>query len=327
MNKKFLISVLVPCYNEQESLPLFYKAFRDLRNSLKTEQLVETELIFVNDGSGDNTQAIIEELASTDNTIRYIAFSRNFGKEAAILAGLKYAHGDYIALMDADMQDPPDLLKEMFSILQSEPQTDCVAARRISRKGEPPVRSFFARCFYKLINQTSKSEIVNGARDFRLMTRRMANAVLSLNEYNRFSKGIFSWVGFHTHWIAYKNHERIAGKTKWSFWGLTRYALDGIYNFSDLPMQIVNFLGITISVIGFVGFISLLLGAAFQLIFPTWLYGLFVLIGLIGIQIICIGFIGRYCAKTYAQTQARPHYIIAADNLSATDNTHTDIAL
>lgn len=209
-----LISIVVPCYNEEESLPLFYQAILEMKSSLPE---VDFEFIFVNDGSKDNTLKIMRSLAQQDANVHYVSFSRNFGKEAALLAGLAHAQGDYVAVMDADLQDPPALLPEMYETLQTK-MYDCVATRRVTRAGEPPIRSFFARMFYKLINKISKTEIVDGARDFRLMTRQMVNAILSVQEYNRFSKGIFGWVGFRTKWLEYKNIERAAGQTKWSFW-------------------------------------------------------------------------------------------------------------
>ena len=227
------ISIIVPCYNEQEALSLFYKELVEIFN--KMDYLYE--LILINDGSSDNTIEIIRKLAGSDNNITYISFSRNFGKEAAMYAGFCNANGDYIAVMDADMQDPPALLPQMMDILDSG-NYDSVAARRADRKGEPPIRSWFARKFYQVINKISDANIVDGARDFRIMKRGMADAVISMGEYNRFSKGIFGWIGFNTYWLAYNNVERVAGETKWNFWKLFKYAIDGIINFSHIPLDI-----------------------------------------------------------------------------------------
>ena len=242
-----LISIVVPCYNEEESLPLFYQAILEMKSSLPE---VDFEFIFVNDGSKDNTLKIMRSLAQQDANVHYVSFSRNFGKEAALLAGLAHAQGDYVAVMDADLQDPPALLPEMYETLQTK-MYDCVATRRVTREGEPPIRSFFARMFYKLINKISKTEIVDGARDFRLMTRQMVNAILSVQEYNRFSKGIFGWVGFRTKWLEYKNIERAAGQTKWSFWKLFVYSLDGITAFSTVPLSVAAVMGLLFCFLAF----------------------------------------------------------------------------
>lgn len=242
------ISVVVSCYNEQEALPLFYEEITKVANQLKE---TEFEFIFVNDGSKDKTLEVIKSFRKKDERVKYISFSRNFGKEAAMYAGLKKATGDYISIMDADLQDPPKLLIEMYDTLKQK-EYDCVATRRVTRKGEPPIRSFFARMFYKLINKISKTEIVDGARDFRLMTRQMVDAILSMEEYNRFSKGIFGWVGFNTKWIEYENVERAAGETKWSFWKLFKYSIDGIIAFSTAPLVISTIMGILFCFIAFI---------------------------------------------------------------------------
>lgn len=235
-----LVTVIVPCYNEQESLPIFYEALCDVAVQM---DFIDFEILLIDDGSKDRTLAVCRSLAEKDFRVKYISFSRNFGKESAMFAGLEYATGDYVAIMDADMQDPPSLLPEMYRILNEE-KYDCVATRRVTRTGEPPIRSFFARCFYKLINKISKTEIVDGARDFRLMTRQMTDAILSMKEYNRFSKGIFGWVGFRTKWMEYENVKRVAGETKWSFWKLFLYSLDGITAFSTVPLAISSLLGL-----------------------------------------------------------------------------------
>ena len=242
------ISIIVPCYNEEESMPLFYDEICKVASDFKH---VDFEFIFVNDGSRDRTLEIARDLSKKDKRVRYISFSRNFGKEAAILAGLDYSVGDYVAIMDADLQDPPSMLYEMYRGIK-EDGYDCVATRRVSRKGEPPIRSFFARCYYKLINKISKTEIVDGARDYRLMTRQMVNSILSLKEYNRFSKGIFSWVGYNTKWLEYKNVERVAGTTKWSFWKLFLYSLESIVAFSTVPLAIASIMGLIFFLVSFI---------------------------------------------------------------------------
>lgn len=269
------------------------------------------ELIFVDDGSRDRTLEICKELKLLDGRVHYLSFSRNFGKEAALYAGLKAAAGDYIAVMDADLQDPPELLKDMLFILQNDNQIDCVATRRTTRKGEPPIRSFFAKSFYKLINKISKAEIMDGARDFRMMTRQVVDAVLSMGEYNRFSKGIFGWIGFRTKWLDYVNVERVAGETKWSFWKLFLYAIDGIIAFSTMPLVIASLSGILFCIT------AILMAVYFAV--KTVLYGdpvagfptlicLILLIG--GIQLFCIGILGQYLSKTYLEAKKRPIYIV-----------------
>ena len=269
------------------------------------------ELIFVDDGSRDRTLEICKELKLLDGRVHYLSFSRNFGKEAALYAGLKAAAGDYIAVMDADLQDPPELLKDMLFILQNDNQIDCVATRRTTRKGEPPIRSFFAKNFYKLINKISKAEIMDGARDFRMMTRQVVDAVLSMGEYNRFSKGIFGWIGFRTKWLDYVNVERVAGETKWSFWKLFLYAIDGIIAFSTMPLVIASLSGILFCIT------AILMAVYFAV--KTVLYGdpvagfptlicLILLIG--GVQLFCIGILGQYLSKTYLEAKKRPIYIV-----------------
>lgn len=302
------VSLVVPCYNEEKALPFFYKEICKIADQMQDSQF---ELIFVDDGSRDRTLEICKELKLLDGRVHYLSFSRNFGKEAALYAGLKAAAGDYIAVMDADLQDPPELLKDMLFILQNDNQIDCVATRRTTRKGEPPIRSFFAKNFYKLINKISKAEIMDGARDFRMMTRQVVDAVLSMGEYNRFSKGIFGWIGFRTKWLDYVNVERVAGETKWSFWKLFLYAIDGIIAFSTMPLVIASLSGILFCIT------AILMAVYFAV--KTVLYGdpvagfptlicLILLIG--GIQLFCIGILGQYLSKTYLEAKKRPIYIV-----------------
>ena len=305
-----LLSLVVPCYDEQEALPLFYKECTAVMAGMGCEY----ELLLVNDGSKDGTLAVMKELAEKDSHVVYLSFSRNFGKEAAMYAGFCNAKGDYVAVMDADMQDPPSLLPQMLEKLRTG-EYDCAAARRVSRAGEPPVRSWFARLFYKLINRISDTEVVDGARDFRLMTRDMVDAIVSMSEYNRFSKGIFSWVGFRTFWIPYENVERVAGRTKWSFWGLTKYALDGIMNFSQAPLSFVSWTGLFMTAISF---LMLLFVVIRKLIFGDpvagWASTMSVIIFVSGLQLFCLGVIGQYLAKTYLEAKHRPHFIISDTN-------------
>ena len=301
------ISLIVPCYNEEQALPFLYKEIVKLADEMPDQAF---EFIFVNDGSRDKTLDIIKELRKSDDRIHYVSFSRNFGKEAGIYAGLKNATGDYISLIDADLQDPPSLIKEMYHSLKTE-DYDCVATRRLNRKGEPPIRSFFAKQFYKLINRISDTEVVDGARDFRLMTRQMVDAILDMSEYNRFSKGIFGWVGFNTKWISFENVERVAGETKWSFIGLFLYSLEGIIAFSTRPLLIASFLGILFCLIAF---FMICIIIAKTLVwgdpvagYPSQICAIF-FIG--GIQLFCLGILGQYLSKTYLETKKRPIYII-----------------
>ena len=306
-----LISIIVPCYNEETAIPYFYDAIT--AQSAKMDGL-EFEYLFVNDGSRDRTLDVLKEYAQKDSRVKYVSFSRNFGKESAIYAGLQSAKGDYIAIMDADLQDPPSLLEEMYTAVTKE-GCDCAAARRTTRKGEPPIRSFFARCFYRLINKISKTEIVDGARDFRLMTRQMADAILSMTEYNRFSKGIFGWVGFKTKWLEYENTERVAGETKWSFWKLFLYSLDGIMAFSTVPLAISSIIGFIFCIIAFV---MILVIIAKTIIFGDPVAGYPSLVCIIflvsGVQLFCLGILGQYLSKTYLETKNRPVYIIKESN-------------
>lgn len=307
------ISVIVPCYNEEEVLPLFYKEITRVAGEMKGQYI---EVIFVNDGSRDGTLKLLKEFASDDERMKYISFSRNFGKESAMYAGLEHADGDFVVFMDADMQDPPLLLPKMYDIVKNE-DFDSVATRRVDRKGEPPVRSFFARKFYKLMNRYSNTEIMDGARDFRLMNRRFADSLLELKEYNRFSKGLFGWVGFKTKWLEFENVERAAGETKWSFWKLFKYSLEGITAFSTAPLMIASILGIVFCLISIIFIIFIIVR---KLIFNNSVDGwasMVCLISLIGgIQLFAIGIVGQYISKMYLEIKNRPKYLIKEDNLS-----------
>lgn len=301
------ISIVVPCYNEQESIPLFYHAIMEVAENMQDR--ADFEVVFVNDGSQDGSLMEMRALAEQDERVHYISFSRNFGKEAAMYAGMQKAQGDYVAIMDVDLQDPPELLPEMLDGIEKD-GFDCVATRRVTRKGEPPLRSFFARMFYRIINKISQTEIVDGARDYRLMTRQMVQAVLDVTEYNRFSKGIFSWVGFKTKWLEFENVERIAGETKWSFWKLFLYSLEGIVAFSTVPLAIASVLGFAFCAVAFV--LLVFYGAKALIIgdpvagFPTLICSIF-LVG--GVQLFCMGILGQYLAKTYLESKNRPIYI------------------
>ncbi|HJB68958.1 MAG TPA: glycosyltransferase family 2 protein [Candidatus Fournierella excrementigallinarum] len=305
-----LLSIVVPCYNEQEALPYFYEEICRVAGEMKASHGAEFEFIFVDDGSRDNTLAIARELYKKDPRVRYISFSRNFGKEAGILAGLKAAKGDYVAMMDADLQDPPALLPRMLDALLQE-DYDCAATRRTNRKGEPPIRSFFARMFYKIINRLSDADIVDGARDYRLMRRRMVDAILALPEYNRFSKGIFGWVGFKTKWLEYVNVERVAGETKWSFWKLFLYSLEGIVAFTTAPLALASLVGIAFCALAFVMIVFII---ARTLLFgdPTsgWPSMVCIIFLCSGVQLFCMGVLGQYLAKTYMEVKRRPVYIV-----------------
>ena len=302
------ISIVVPCYNEEENVRDFYNALLK-HSSFFEDKGLEPEFIYIDDGSTDNTVSEVRALAKEDARVHLISFSRNFGKEAGLLAGLKRATGDFVVTMDVDLQDPPSLLPEMFGYIEE--GYDSVATRRVSRKGEPPVRSFFARKFYKLINRMSKTEIVDGARDYRLMTRQFVDAVLSMREYNRFTKGIFSWVGYETKWIEFENIERTKGETKWSFWKLFVYAIDGIVAFTTAPLAIASFMGVLFCILAFVLIVVTIIR---KIVFgdPTsgW-PSLVCIISLIsGVQLFCLGIIGQYMAKTYMEVKDRPIYII-----------------
>ena len=304
---KDIISIIVPCHNEEEMVPIFHKEITAV-----SEQLPDAvfEMIFVNDGSKDATLAELKRVASLDERVHYLSFSRNFGKEAAMVAGLRHATGNYVAVMDADLQDPPAMLVEMVALIRTG-EYDCIGTKRLDRKGEPPIRSFFARQFYQLINRISDTEIVDGARDFRLMTRQMVDAVLEMTEYNRFSKGIFSWVGFETKYLSYENQERVAGKTTWSFWSLFKYSLDGIVAFSEAPLAIAAFTG-------FLSFAVAILAALIltvrTLVFGNatsgWTSLIVIILGMGGLQLLCLGILGKYLGKTFMETKRRPLYIL-----------------
>lgn len=306
-----MISIIVPCYNEEEALPYFFPEIRSVADILSATKNLTFEFLFVDDGSRDKTLELLRGFAAEDDRARYISFSRNFGKEAAMYAGLRHAKGDYVAVMDADMQDPPSLLPEMYEALQSG-EYDSVATRRVDRKGEPPIRSFFARCFYRLINKISDADIVDGARDFRLMRRPMVDAIVSMGEYNRFSKGIFGWVGFRTKWLPYENVERVAGETKWSFWKLFKYSLQGIIAFSTAPLAIASVLGLLACLVAFV-MICVIIAKTLIWGDPVggWPSTACIILLMSGLQLFCTGIVGQYLAKTYLETKQRPIYIIA----------------
>lgn len=305
------ITLIIPCYNEQEVLGILYEELKKVTSQMNQHSF---ELLFVDDGSKDDTLRILKEMAEQDERVVYYSFSRNFGKEAAMYAGFCHASGDYVAVMDADMQDPPSLLPEMMSYLESG-EYDSVATRRVSRQGEPKIRSFFARRFYKLINKISDADIVDGARDFRLMKREMVDAIVEIGEQNRFSKGIFGWIGFKTKWLPFENVERAAGETKWNFWKLFKYSLDGIFNFSQAPLQIASLIGLFFTFISFIAIIFIMVR---KFIWGDPVEGwpslacIITFIG--GVQLFCMGIIGQYLAKTYVEVKKRPHYIVAETN-------------
>ena len=305
-----LISVVVPCYNEQESLPLFYNEITRVASEMSVKNELQFEFLFINDGSKDNTINILRELSDKDKRVRYVSFSRNFGKEAAMYAGLEQSEGDYIVVLDADLQHPPKYIPQMYEYVKSG-EYDSAATRRVSRKGESKLLSFFARKFYKIINKISQTEIVDGAQDFRFMTRQMVDSILSLKEYNRFSKGIFSWVGFRTKYIEHENVERAAGTTKWSFWKLFIYSLEGITSFSTAPLALASFLGILFCILSFIMIIAIVIKTLIWgeevAGFPTLICAIF-MIG--GLQLFCIGILGQYLSKAYLESKRRPIYLI-----------------
>lgn len=314
MEKKVL-TLIVPAYNEEAALGAFYREASRVEQEMPQAKF---EYLFIDDGSRDHTLEILQALHEYNHNVHYISFSRNFGKEAAIYAGLENARGDYIAILDADLQDPPALLPEMWRAVNEEGY-DCVGSRRVTRAGEPPIRSFFARAFYKIMNKISKAEIVDGARDFQLMSRKVADAILSMGEYNRFSKGIFGWIGFKKKWLEYENIERVAGETKWSFWKLFKYAVEGIIAFSTAPLLISILLGILLCgasfVMGAIFIIKLFAGAPVTA--ACWLACLIFMMG--GLVMICIGISGQYLARTYLETKRRPIYIIGKAELGNTE--------
>ena len=314
MRDREIISIVVPCYNEEKALPYFFEEVKGVFEDMSKKYNLDFECIFVDDGSKDETANVIRKISDTDERFKYIIFSRNFGKESAMYAGMKHASGDFVAIMDADLQDPPKLLEEMYLAIKKENYDSC-ATRRITRKGEPKIRSFFARCFYKLINKISKADIVAGARDCRLMSRQRVGAALSMGEYNRFSKGIFGWVGFDTKWLEYENVERVAGETKWSFWKLLLYSFDGIIAFSNVPLSIASVAGLIFCLV------SLVMITVF--ILKTLIWGdpvagypslVCIIFFIAGVQLFCLGIIGQYLSKAYLEVKKRPIYILKESN-------------
>lgn len=302
------VSLIIPCFNEADGLPEFDKEINKIVSGLSDHCF---EIIYVDDGSTDNTLQTIRKFSKEQEAVKYISFSRNFGKEAAMYAGFCNATGDYVAVMDADLQDPPALLPDMLKILESG-EYDSVATRRVSRKGEPVIRSFCARQFYKLINRISDADIVDGARDYRLMTRDMTDAIVALGERNRFSKGIYGWIGYRTYWYPYENVQRIAGETKWSFWKLLKYSIQGIVDFSDAPLAVASWFGISCTGISFLALLFIIIR---RLVFGDpvagWASTVCIIVFIGGIQLFCLGVIGQYIGRTYTETKRRPHYIIS----------------
>ena len=306
------LTLVVPAYNEEEAIPIFYREAKKIEPEIPQ---VEVEYLFIDDGSSDATLEELRKLAAEDEQVHYVSFSRNFGKESAIYAGLEKASGDYVVIMDADLQDPPALLPQMLNAIEEEGY-DCVGSRRVSRKGEPPIRSFFARMFYKIMNKMCSSEVVDGARDFQMMNRKVVKAILSMGEYNRFSKGIFGWIGFRKKWLEYENIERSAGETKWSFWSLLLYALDGILAFSTFPLVMVSVLGLIFCLIAIIAIIyiieqTLVVGN------PTsgWPSMVCIIMFVGGVQLLCMGVLGQYMAKIYLETKKRPLYLVEEEKL------------
>ena len=310
--EKERLTLVVPAYNEEEAIPIFYKEAKKVEEKLPQ---VEVEYLFIDDGSSDATLDVLRRLSEEDGMVHYVSFSRNFGKESAIYAGLQKASGEYVAIMDADLQDPPALLPQMLLGIMEEGY-DCVGSRRVSRKGQPPVRSFFARLFYKIMNKMSHTEVVDGARDFQMMNRKVVEAILGMGEYNRFSKGIFGWIGFKKKWMEYENIERVAGETKWSFWSLLLYALDGIVAFSTFPLVLVSILGLVFCVAAFIAIVFIIVRT---LVFgdPTsgWPSMVCIIMLVSGVQLLCMGIIGQYMAKTYLETKKRPLYLVEEERL------------
>lgn len=304
------LSIIVPCYDEQETVELFIREME----KVETEMPLKFEYIFINDGSSDETLRVLKNAASLKENINFISFSRNFGKEAALIAGLKAATGDFVTVMDVDLQDPPELLPEMYQKIQD--GYDIVGTRRSDRVGEPVIRSFFAKNFYKIINSISDVKMIDGARDFRLMTRQVVDAILELNEVNRFSKGLFSWVGFDTYYISYENRERSAGETTWNFWSLFKYSLEGIINFSEAPLNIATFVGILSCIISIFAMLYFFLS---NLItrnpVPGWPSLICIILFLGGLQLFCLGIVGKYIGKIFLEVKKRPNYIIKEANL------------
>lgn len=305
------LSLIVPCYNEEDALPFFYAEVDKISALLNG---YEVEMLFVDDGSKDKTLEVVKELAKKDKRVKYLSFSRNFGKEAAMYAGFCNVTGDLVAVMDADMQDPPSLLPKMIQIIEEEGY-DSVATRRVTRKGEPKIRSFFARMFYKIMGKISDVDLVDGARDFRLMKRKMVDAIVAMSETNRFSKGIFGWIGFKTYWLEYENVKRVAGQTKWSFWKLFKYSMEGITNFSDAPLQIASWSGIFFTFIAVVALLVVFIRAlCFGDKVAGWPSTICIILFVGGVQLFCLGMIGQYISKIFRETKKRPIYIVSETN-------------
>lgn len=305
-----LLSIVVPCYNEETTVLRFYQRITEIIDGMTISfPSIRYEILFIDDGSTDKTVSVMKECYQQDERVRYVILSRNFGKEAAIYAGLQKSKGDYVVTMDVDLQDPPELLPDMLQCIMSG-EYDTVATRRVNRKGEPRIRSFFARMFYKIMNRISETEIVDGARDYRMMSRQVVDSVLEIGEYNRFTKGIYGWVGYRTKWLEFEHVERVAGETKWSFWKLCRYAIDGITAYSTVPLAFATFMGILIS---FAAVLAIAFIIVRKLLFgdPTsgWPSMVCIILFLGGIQLFAIGIIGQYLAKTYLETKKRPIYI------------------
>lgn len=310
MNKQDKITIIIPCYNEQETIPIFVEEMNKIYAKMKEKYNIEMEYLFVDDGSKDNTLEIMKNEAKKNSHISFISFSRNFGKEAAMFAGLENADGDYVVIIDVDLQDPPELVEEMYATIKSS-KYDCIASRRVDRTGESPIRSLFAKMFYKIIRKISRINIVSGARDFRMMTRQMVDSIVSLREYNRFSKGIFQWVGFETKWIEFENRNRVAGTTKWSFWGLLIYAIEGMIAFSTAPLALSSIIGI---VFCFIALIMVIVFFVRALIWGDpvsgWPSLACIICFIAGIQLFCNGITGLYLSKTYSEVKGRPQYIV-----------------
>lgn len=309
-----LISLVVPCFNEADAIPFFIRKTAEVIDSMSNHSF---EIIFVDDGSSDKTLEILRELVKTDGRVRYLSLSRNFGKEGAMLAGLRASRGDYTAVMDADLQDPPSMLPLMLKVVQEEGY-DCAGTRRVTRKGEPPIRSFFARMFYRSINWVSSTKLVDGARDFKLMSRPVVDALVSLPEYHRFSKGLYEWVGFKTKWLEFENVERVAGETHWSFWKLFLYSIEGLVAFTTMPLFISSLLGIAFMAFSLASIVFLCLRQMFwHASVSGWTSLVCIIIFFCGIQLFCTGIIGQYLAKTYMETKRRPHYIVKEQSLES----------
>ncbi|HFI0913675.1 TPA: glycosyltransferase family 2 protein [Streptococcus suis] len=308
-----ILSIIIPCYNEEETIHPFLTATKEVENELSNELVFE--YLFVNDGSKDATLKILREVSRDFDNVHYLSFSRNFGKEAALLAGLEHAKGDLITVMDVDLQDPPELLVPMYEKIKS--GCDVVGTRRADRSGEPPIRSFFSKLFYQLINKVSDTEMVDGARDFRLMTRQVVNSILELQEVNRFSKGLFAWVGYKVDYISYENRERVAGESSWSFWSLFKYSLEGFINFSDAPLNLSVWSGLISFLLSFFGMLfviirKLTIGGSIA----GWASTVSIILFMGGLQLLSIGIIGKYVSKIFLETKKRPIYIVKETNIT-----------